>query len=174
MVPSSRGSSQPRDGTQVFCIGKWILYHWATWEAYGSQRFPLTPPRSFKIVASLNSQLSPGCAMPSLSSHLFPTIPSYYNRLWLYCGWEDSFKKKKVSKKDGTFKRWDVSQTHLDSSQALGSHHGGLPTDFPSLRASKAVWVDPRMWFRLLTIYVFTKGLGVIWVYSIVELLDAS
>ena len=33
---SSRGSSQSRDGTCVsitFCIGRWILYHLATWEA---------------------------------------------------------------------------------------------------------------------------------------------
>ena len=29
-----RGSSQPRDWTQVSYIGKWILYHWATWEAH--------------------------------------------------------------------------------------------------------------------------------------------
>ena len=32
---SSRGSSQPRDQTHVSCvacIGRWILYHWATWE----------------------------------------------------------------------------------------------------------------------------------------------
>ena len=30
-MPSSRGSSQPRDGTWVFyvsCIGRWVLYHW--------------------------------------------------------------------------------------------------------------------------------------------------
>ena len=34
-VPSSRGSSPPRDRTHisyVFCIGRWVLYHWATWE----------------------------------------------------------------------------------------------------------------------------------------------
>ena len=31
-IPFSRGSSQPRDWTQVSCIGRWILYHWATWE----------------------------------------------------------------------------------------------------------------------------------------------
>ena len=33
---SSRGSSWPSDRTcisWVSCIGKWILYHWATWEA---------------------------------------------------------------------------------------------------------------------------------------------
>ena len=31
--PSSRGSSRPRDQTRITCIGRWILYHWATWEA---------------------------------------------------------------------------------------------------------------------------------------------
>ena len=35
-ISFSRGSSGPRDWTQVswvFCIGRWILYHGATWEA---------------------------------------------------------------------------------------------------------------------------------------------
>ena len=35
-ISFSRGSSQLRDQTQGFCIsciGKWILYHWATWKA---------------------------------------------------------------------------------------------------------------------------------------------
>ena len=36
-MPSSKGSSQPRDRTCVSCIGGWILYHWATWEAQLSQ-----------------------------------------------------------------------------------------------------------------------------------------
>ena len=31
--PFSRGSSQPRDQTQVYCTGRWILYHWASREA---------------------------------------------------------------------------------------------------------------------------------------------
>ena len=31
--PSSRGSSQPRD----WIFGRWILYHWAPWEAHSSQ-----------------------------------------------------------------------------------------------------------------------------------------
>ena len=30
----SRGSSWPRDPTHVSCIGRQILYHWATWEAH--------------------------------------------------------------------------------------------------------------------------------------------
>ena len=32
-ISFSRGSSQPTDRTHVSCIGGWILYHWATWEA---------------------------------------------------------------------------------------------------------------------------------------------
>ena len=29
-ISFSRGSSQPRDGTHVSCICRWIIYHWAT------------------------------------------------------------------------------------------------------------------------------------------------
>ena len=39
-ISSSRISSQPRDWTCVswgFCIGRWILYHWAIWETQISQ-----------------------------------------------------------------------------------------------------------------------------------------
>ena len=32
-IPFSRGSSQPRDQTRSSCIGRWIFYHWPTWEA---------------------------------------------------------------------------------------------------------------------------------------------
>ena len=32
-ISFSKGSSWPRDQTCVSCIGRQILYHWATWEA---------------------------------------------------------------------------------------------------------------------------------------------
>ena len=35
-VPASKGSAPPQDWTHVSfisCIGRWVLYHWATWEA---------------------------------------------------------------------------------------------------------------------------------------------
>ena len=35
-----RGSCWPRDQTRVSCIGRQILYHWATWEAHRSVYFP--------------------------------------------------------------------------------------------------------------------------------------
>ena len=31
-ISFSRGSSQPRNPNHIFCIGRRILYHWATWE----------------------------------------------------------------------------------------------------------------------------------------------
>ena len=33
-ISSSRGSSRPTDRTHVSCIGRWILYHWTTWEIH--------------------------------------------------------------------------------------------------------------------------------------------
>ena len=33
-ISFSRGSSWPRDGTYVSCIDRWVLYHWATREAW--------------------------------------------------------------------------------------------------------------------------------------------
>ena len=60
-VLSSRGSSLPRNWTHISCIGRQILYHWATWEAWPthtelkvsysssvllkSAHLPPTPPR---------------------------------------------------------------------------------------------------------------------------------
>ena len=38
-----RGSSQPRDGTQDFCIGRRILYHWATREDQTASHFKAIP-----------------------------------------------------------------------------------------------------------------------------------
>ena len=33
-MPSSRGSSRPRDWTCISYIGRWILYHCTTWKAF--------------------------------------------------------------------------------------------------------------------------------------------
>ena len=39
-ISFSRGSSRIRDQTDVSCIDKWILYHWATGEAWWKQNPP--------------------------------------------------------------------------------------------------------------------------------------
>ena len=52
-ISFSRGSSRPWDQTHISCVGRRILYHWATREAYGwvhvllrlSKPTEQTPPR---------------------------------------------------------------------------------------------------------------------------------
>ena len=61
-ISSSRGSSWPRDGTQVSCIGRRILYHWATREPLGS--VPLSSTLTTVSIISLG-------ALPCWS-HLIP------------------------------------------------------------------------------------------------------
>ena len=51
-ICSSRRSSWPRNWTRVSCIGKWILYHWATWEAHlWITMCPITLPCFLFIIA---------------------------------------------------------------------------------------------------------------------------
>ena len=61
----SRGSSRPRDWTRVSCVGRWIHYHWATWEALVRDKMTL-PQRAnclhhvwMEDVAVLRSGCSP-------------------------------------------------------------------------------------------------------------------
>ena len=55
-ISFSRGSSWLRDWTHVFCIsciGRWILYHWATWEAYVYLYLPIFIYHRFYITSFL-------------------------------------------------------------------------------------------------------------------------
>ena len=53
-ISSSKGSSQPRVQTWVpcvFCTGRWILYHWATWESpFFSLYGVVNDPHKVKII----------------------------------------------------------------------------------------------------------------------------
>ena len=63
--PSPRGSSWLRGRTQVSCIGRWILYHWATRET-------LTMVSKFKFSHSVMSD----SLRPHESQHARPPCPS--------------------------------------------------------------------------------------------------
>ena len=41
-ISFSRGSFRPRDWTWVACIGRWVLYHWASWGACFPRREELS------------------------------------------------------------------------------------------------------------------------------------
>ena len=52
--PFSRGSSQPKYWTHIFCMDRLIPYHWATWEAHCAswltlKLFFIFPPSPHKI-----------------------------------------------------------------------------------------------------------------------------
>ena len=65
-ISSSMGSSWPRDLNHIpsgSCIGRWILYCWATWKA------PPIPELSWNLLAAWPSFLpQPGFILPSLLS----------------------------------------------------------------------------------------------------------
>ena len=62
-ISYSRVSSWPRDRTCISCIGRWILYHWTTWE---TPRILYVPP----VHHFLNPQ--PLAATDPFSFHSFP------------------------------------------------------------------------------------------------------
>jgi len=75
-ISSSMGSSRPRDWTGISCIGRWILYHWATWEA---PAYEIAQPLKTK---QATFQHSLGCAhFFSLSLFLLLRWPT----LWGVC-----------------------------------------------------------------------------------------
>ena len=51
-ISSSRGSSPLKDWTCISCIpyiGRWILYHWATWEAISTGTYPQISAKQISI-----------------------------------------------------------------------------------------------------------------------------
>ena len=70
VISSSRGSSPPRDLTHISCIGRQILYHYATWEAPCLYYFSWSP------VGQSQSQ-DQACSQRGRSPH-----KSLYNWWW--------------------------------------------------------------------------------------------
>ena len=70
-MPSSRGSSRPRDWTRVCisCIGRWILYRWATGEDP-----PTLYKGQFKKIVQV-VKLAPSLTATSLSLSVSPFRP---------------------------------------------------------------------------------------------------
>ena len=71
-MPSSRGSSWPRDRTRISCgslhPGRWVLYHWATWEAQGEASLSLFYPRLYLFALLAGSHNTP-CFVGAPHSH---------------------------------------------------------------------------------------------------------
>ena len=71
-ISSSRGSASPRNRTwvsQVSCIGKWILYHWATWGAQNTAAAAAAAAKSLQSCPTLCNPIGgspPGSTVPGI------------------------------------------------------------------------------------------------------------
>ena len=70
----SRGSSWHRDWTHISCIGRWFLYHWATWEALPSHMpilplFNIHPPKVHLLQLTNLHETHHDHAMPTVKVH---------------------------------------------------------------------------------------------------------
>ena len=76
----TRGSSQPRDWTQVSCIsciGRWILYHWATWEV--RWEYQTTLPAPWEICMQVKKEQ----LEPDMNNRLVPNWERSMSRLYI-------------------------------------------------------------------------------------------
>ena len=151
-MPSSRGSSQPRNQTRisyVSCIGRQVLCHWATWEA------PRTSHRSINI------------AMVQTEG----TIWLYSQMLLLWVsetdGGSDSRRKPSSFRVIFLFSkawhRWSSLTSTLNARKlkdSLGKWPCGGRLDKQPLYARKQVWSSTLCTGNLLTFYDPT---GIIW-----------
>ena len=107
-ISFSRGSSQPRNQIHiscVSCIGRWILYHWATWEA----------PSPAHVCGAQSSVLS-----SSLQPHgLWPTR--------LLCPWDYPGKNTGVGRYFLLQRIFPAQELNLDLLQLLYWQEDSLP-----------------------------------------------
>ena len=68
----SRGSSQSRDQTHVFCIGRRVLYHWATWEVLALLSGLQTSEYQNSFLHGPHTHLSHWLSMKNTSVSYFP------------------------------------------------------------------------------------------------------
>ena len=86
-IPFSRGSSWPRDRAWIYCIGRWILYHWPTREA---PRYILSNEKfKYKTVCIVCCHLH----LKGEENDIHPVLVDAWTVLKVI------FKKKKVSSK---------------------------------------------------------------------------
>jgi len=56
-IPFSRGSSWPKDQTNISCIGRQILYHWITWEAHVNIYYYIINKFSFAFLSYYSKRI---------------------------------------------------------------------------------------------------------------------
>ena len=89
VISSSRGFFWPRDQTHISCTGRWILHHWATWEALVLINKLWIPAKQFHLV----------CQFRQLFNFFVVASPAQvdknnaYFRVILRIKWDDTRKR---------------------------------------------------------------------------------
>ena len=109
-ISSFRGSSQPRDPTRISCnscIGKWIVYHWATWEALSQvYTYIKTPECTLEIFYNVICHLYLDKAKINYTYWIL--LPMQQVWVW-FLGWKDPLKKKMTS--NSSILAWEILWT---------------------------------------------------------------
>ena len=92
-MPSSRGSSQHRDQTHISCgscIGRCVLYHWATWEELPRCWLkPCVPGQAQLLICSTGGgQMA---SLLSVGEYLYVRFCLYLFYGLVQISWEDSY-----------------------------------------------------------------------------------
>ena len=85
-ISFSRGSFWPRDRTPVSCIGRWVLYHWATWAVLHSCSVQF----SLLVVSTAlrpheSQHAKPPC--PSPTPEFIQKVSLFWTPPWLTATW---------------------------------------------------------------------------------------
>ena len=91
-ISSSRGSSWPRDWTRVSCIGRQMLYHWATREAHATIVIEITSINVGSLQKLLDEEHPMGKAKwPHFSKYNLFSQEEKENKLGLNNGSQDGW-----------------------------------------------------------------------------------
>ena len=158
-ISSTRGSSWPRDQTLISCIsciGRWILYHCATWEVLYSYQFSSVHFSRSVVSDSLRPHESQHIRPPSCPS---PT-PTVLYLLLILCLKGLRFCNSVVMKYVKTFRGKRISESAIEKRhQRKGSYVHILPwqregrrglgwndVDVRPIRAWLVPWVACTVW----------------------------
>ena len=144
-MPFSRGSSWPRDQTHISCIGRWMLYHWATRETQSVNY--MDPNVNMKNWCFLSVMLEKTLESPLDWNKIQPVNPKG-TQPWIFTGRTDAeveapilgppdAKSWLIRKDPDTGKDWRQEEKETIEDEMIGRHH----------RLNGRVWASSRRWW---------------------------
>ena len=80
VISFSRGFSQPKDGTHMSCIGRWILYHWDTRKAFVIVCFVLVTELCLTLCDPVDYSLPEPSVHGTLQARILESVAESFTR----------------------------------------------------------------------------------------------